>query len=258
MTSAQLFAGKAGEYARYRADYPESVVDAAFESVELGRTDVVADLGSGTGMLSRWLLERGTRVFGVEPDPGMRGVAKQSLAQFGGSFASIAGTAEQTSLPDASVSLVTAGNAFHYFEARSARVEVERILQPGGRVLLIAHDTVAKPNPFMCAYLDFVTSIAPHDAWAFHEPARMSASLNTFFGSDGFHSRDLGDVAFCLTRDGLLGRFLSTSVAPSAEDPRRPQVVARLFDLFESFQQQGTVSFQLGWRYTWSKLEPAG
>jgi SAM-dependent methyltransferase len=255
MSSAHLFRGKATEYAKYRVDYPESVISAAFKSIELSRSDVVADLGSGTGMLSRWLLERGNRVFGVEPDPGMRNVAEQSLSGFGVSFASIEGTAEQTSLPDASVTLATAGNAFHYFNPKSTRAEVERILRPDGRVLLIGHDTVSKPNPFMRAYIDFIASVAPHETWTFHERSRMWESLKTFFGGDGFHAEDLGDFAFRLTWDGLRGRFLSTSVAPPVGDPRRSEVVSRLSDVFETFEQDGTVAFQLRWRYTWSKLE---
>jgi len=255
MSSAHLFRGKAAEYAKYRVDYPEPVIGAAFGSVDLDPSDVVADLGCGTGMLSRWFLERGNRVFGVEPDPAMRNVAEHSLTRFGVRFASIEGTAEQTSLPDASVTLVAAGNAFHYFDAQSARVEVERILRPGGRVLLIGHDMVAEPNPFMRAYIDFVAGVAAPHLWAFHQPDRVPESLKAFFDREAFHPEDLGDFAFPLTWDGLRGRFLSTSVAPPAGDPRRTEVVSQLSEVFEQFEQEGTVSFQLRWRYTWSSLK---
>jgi len=206
-------------------------------------------------MLSRWFLVRGNRVFGVEPDPGMRNVAEQSLSDFGLSFASIDGTAERTSLADDSVTLVTAGNAFHYFDPQPARTEVERILQPGGRVLLIGHDVVSTPNPFMRAYLDFIAGVAPREAWTFHASDRVPQSLKTFFGSDGFQEGDFGDLAFRLTWDELRGRFLSTSIAPPAGDARRSELVSRLFDVFETFEQDGAVSFQLRWRYIWSELK---
>jgi len=93
--ATSLFLGKATEYARYRVDYPESVISAALQSVGIVRDDVIADLGSGTGMLSRWFLERGNRVFGVEPDDGMRQVAEKSLRKFGASYVSVNGTAER-------------------------------------------------------------------------------------------------------------------------------------------------------------------
>jgi len=255
MSSARLFTGKATEYARYRVDYPEPVIRAAFQSIELDGSDVVADLGSGTGMLSRWFLERGARVFGVEPDPGMRNVAEESLARFGESFVSVDGTAEHTSLPDASVMLAAAGNAFHYFDPRAARTEVKRILRPNGRVFLIGHDSAMQPNPFMRAYLDFIASVAPPEISAFHRGDRVSNSLEVFLGDRACRSEDLGDFMFPLTWGGLQGRFLSTSVAPPPGDARRAEVVSRLSDVFQRFEQDGTVSFQLRWRYIWANLE---
>lgn len=253
MNPADLFAGKAAEYAKHRVDYPEAVIGAAFERVGLDRADVVADLGSGTGLLSRWLLERGNAVFGVEPDPGMRGVAEAAFARFGARFTSVEGTAERTSLPDARVTLVTAGNAFHYFDPRAARDEVRRILRPGGRVLLIGHGVTATPNAFMRAYLDLIAAAAPSGAARFHERDRLPRSLEAFFGADGFHTEEVGDVAFPLTSDGLRGRFLSTSVAPPEGDARRSEIVARVADLFQRFERDGTVWFQLRWTFIWSE-----
>jgi predicted RNA methylase len=62
-----FFAGKADAYARYRVDYPQDVISAALSSVDFAAGDVVADLGSGTGMLTRWLLEGGSRVMACDP-----------------------------------------------------------------------------------------------------------------------------------------------------------------------------------------------
>jgi ubiquinone/menaquinone biosynthesis C-methylase UbiE len=214
MGGTSLFHGKAVEYARYRVDYPGTVINAAFESVGVVRADVVADLGAGTGMLSRWFLERGNRVFGVEPDGGMRQVAKDSLQRFGASFTGIDGTAERTSLADSSVSVVAVGNAFHYFDPRAARTEVERILRRSGRVLIVGHDGASKPNDFMQAYLGFIAGVASTDAQFFHQRDRLSRAMETFFVGSRFHEVDMGDHTFNLTWDGLRGRFLSTSVAP--------------------------------------------
>jgi protein-L-isoaspartate O-methyltransferase len=95
MTAApSLFTGKAAAYAKYRADYPALVVHAAMDSVQLAEPDVVADIGAGTGMLSRWFLERGNRVYGVEPDEGMRLAARESLSRFGAAHSSVSGSAE--------------------------------------------------------------------------------------------------------------------------------------------------------------------
>jgi ubiquinone/menaquinone biosynthesis C-methylase UbiE len=248
-----FFRGKAADYARYRVDYPDVVIQSALESVALVPDDIVADLGAGTGMLSRWFLERGNRVLAVEPEPGMREVAQASLTRFGAQHTSIAGTAERTSLIDSSVTLVVAGNAFHYFDAEAARVEVARILRPGGRVLIVGHAHALEPNDFMRAYADFIAPLTSDEMRPFHQAERVSRAAQTFFQGNTFHECDMGDHTFPLTWNGLRGRFLSTSVAPAEGDVRREGVVAQLSDLFGRFAQNAAVPFQLRWRYVWSE-----
>ena len=253
MSTSDFFRGKAADYARYRTDYPNIVIGSALERVGLVPDDIVADLGSGTGMLSRWFLERGNRLLGIEPDPGMREFARASLCGFGAQYTSIAGTAERTSLTDSSVTLVVAGNAFHYFDPELARVEVGRILRPGGRVLIVGHDHASKPNEFMRAYVVFITETTEGEIRPFHQADRVSRAVQTFFRGNTFHERDMDDHTFRLSWDGLRGRFLSTSVAPPEGDLRREGVIARLSDVFRRFEQSGTVPFQLRWRYVWSE-----
>jgi SAM-dependent methyltransferase len=251
MSGTSLFHGKAADYAKYRVDYPATMISAALESVGVARDDVVADLGSGTGMLSRWFLERGNRVFGVEPDHGMRQVAETSLRRFGARFTGIDGTAERTSLGDSSVTVVAVGNALHYFEPLATRTEVDRILQRSGRVLIVGHDGAANPNDFMRAYLDFIAGVAGPEAGFFHQRDRVSQAMETFFAGRPLHEEDMGDHTFNLTWDGLRGRFLSTSVAPSEGDPRRSGVLTQLADVFRRFEKDDTVPHQLRWWYAW-------
>src|SRR5260370_2224617 len=92
---------------------------------------VVADIGSGTGFLSELFLKNGNRVYGVEPNSEMRQAGQEYLASYDG-FSSIEGSAESTTLEDASVDFVTAGQAFHWFEPAKKRGESRRILPPQG------------------------------------------------------------------------------------------------------------------------------
>ena len=73
---------------------------------------VIADMGSGRGLLSELFLRNGNRVYGIEPNKDMRAAGEGYLAEYDG-FSSIDGSAETTTLSEASVDFVTAGQAFH-------------------------------------------------------------------------------------------------------------------------------------------------
>jgi len=254
VSSADLFAGKAEQYARYRADYPADVISAALAAIQLEPADVVADLGSGTGMLARWIVERGNSVFGVEPDAGMRAVAERQLALVGPRFTSVAGTAEATTLPDASLDVIVAGNAFHYFDPLRARAEATRILRRPGRVLIIGHAEALVPNAFMQAYGQFLRSIAGAELSAFHQPDRYASSLRALFGSATVREADVVQSSHAMSWQALSGRFRSTSLMPKDGDPRQSSVLAGLKDVFDAFAVAGSVEFQLAWRYACGAL----
>ena len=75
----------------------------------LGAQAVVADLGSGTGILTRLLLASGAQVIGVEPNDGMRAAAESALAG-NARFRSVRGSAEATTLAAESVDLLGGGS----------------------------------------------------------------------------------------------------------------------------------------------------
>lgn len=130
------FTGRVESYARHRPSYPWAVIELFERECGLASDSVVADVGSGTGILSTLFLENGNRVFGVEPNAEMRAAAERLLGDRS-RFTSVAGTAEDTTLEAGSVDLVVAGQAFHWFDAGRARAEFARTLSPDGWVALI-------------------------------------------------------------------------------------------------------------------------
>ena len=97
MNNIYKFTGKAETYAKYRPTYPQAYIDYLFKTVKLDRESVIAEIGSGTGILLKQLLDRHPCVIGVEPNDDMRGVAERNLAGYTG-FISHVGTAENTLL----------------------------------------------------------------------------------------------------------------------------------------------------------------
>src|SRR5579862_5829531 len=102
----QRFSSRVENYVRYRPGYPAAVIDLLKKECGLASSTVIADVASGTGIFTRMLLENGNRVVGIEPNPGMGKAGGKVFRGYPG-FASVAGTAEATTLPDHSIEMVT-------------------------------------------------------------------------------------------------------------------------------------------------------
>lgn len=136
MDSTAKFTGKAVGYARHRPSYATEFIDYLAASNTLKKGSVIADIGSGTGILTKQLLERGFCVLAVEPNADMRSVAERQLSEYLG-YISVPGTAEETTLVAASVDLVVVAQAFHWFDHDRFKDECRRILKPGAKVALV-------------------------------------------------------------------------------------------------------------------------
>src|SRR6266849_3318238 len=112
---AERFTGRAAAYSKYRPGYPAEILNVLNSEIAFDQGKTVADIGSGTGLLSKLFLQNGNTVFGVEPNDEMRSFAKQSFSGFP-NFVSVKGSAENTTLQDFSVDLVTVGQALHWFD----------------------------------------------------------------------------------------------------------------------------------------------
>lgn len=123
---ARSFGAVAAAYERGRPPYPPEAIDWLLPP---GATRV-ADVGAGTGKLSKQLRDRGVEVIAVEPLAGMR----EQLRQAAPGVTVLAGTAEQIPLADGSVDAVLMAQAWHWVEPKRAVPEVARVLAPGGRL----------------------------------------------------------------------------------------------------------------------------
>lgn len=238
---ASRFSERVHHYVVSRPSYPPAALDAFAVRTGLAPGATVADIGSGTGIFSKLLLERGYRVLGVEPNAGMRGAAEQLLCEEE-RFQSIAGRAEETGVPTASCDAVTAAQAFHWFDSARAREEMHRILKPGGSIVLLWNQRHLDTTPFLRDYEAFL------HAWgtdydkvseSYEDPAEIAA---LYRGAD-WHV-DTFPNAQRFDFDGLCSRLLSCSYVPGADDPRRGPMLAALREVFEEHAVDGTVSFE--------------
>jgi SAM-dependent methyltransferase len=122
-------------YLAYRPRFPRGIIACLREHDALPEDAVVADVGAGTGMLAEIFLEAGHRVLAVEPNGEML-EACRVLAAHEPALQVVEGSAEATMLPDAWVDLIAVGRAMHWFDWPRAHREFQRILRPGGWVLV--------------------------------------------------------------------------------------------------------------------------
>jgi len=142
----ERFSGAAAGYARFRPGYPETLVDWAVAEAAIRAGGRVADVGCGTGILTRMLAHRGFDVVGLDPNEDMLAEARAD----GGGAEYLRGDAEATGLPGRSVGLVTVAQAFHWFDLDAALGEFHRILVPDGHVAAVWN--IRGEGAFMSAY----------------------------------------------------------------------------------------------------------
>jgi SAM-dependent methyltransferase len=237
----ERFSDRVDNYVRYRPAYPPAVLD-ILQPCGLTRDWVIADVGSGPGHLTRLFLAHGNSVFGVEPNRPMREAGERLLAGYAG-FVSIAGAAEATTLDAASVDLVTAGQAFHWFDPQRARAEFARILRPPRWVALIWNERRQDTTPFLAAYARLVREYATNDRRGQQGEAVAPTVLETFFGPGGYRAARVPN-AQVFDFDGLRGRLLSSSYAPMAGYPRHAAMLGELRQLFDAHQADGVVTVE--------------
>ena len=232
------FSDRVADYVRARPRYPRELIPLLQERMHLTPGWVVADIGSGTGFSAEPFLLFGTVVYGVEPNAEMRAAGERMLGHYA-TFHSIAGTAEDTTLAAGSIDLVTAGQAFHWFERARARLEFTRILRPGGWITLFWNRRDVSSSPFARDYEALLERFGTDYQQVRHDNLN-DADIAGFLGPD--LQRAALANAQELDFDGLQARLLSSSYTPPAGDERRTAMLTELRELFDRHQQNGSIT----------------
>jgi SAM-dependent methyltransferase len=235
------FGNRVADYVATRPGYPPGVLDIIRAEAGLTHSSVIADIGSGTGLLTEMFLRNGNTVFGVEPNAEMRAAGEQLLAGYP-NFHSVVGTAEATTLPDASNDLIVAGQAFHWFDPPRARIEFRRILRLNAYVALMWNTRRLDTSPFLRAYEALLEQFGTDYREVVHTNVDH-AKLSAFFGSGGFKSFKV-DNEQLFDREGLRGRLQSSSYTPTPGHPNFEPMMSELNRLFDSLNDCGWVRFE--------------
>jgi SAM-dependent methyltransferase len=230
----EKFSRKAEVYAKYRPSYPKDILEILGVQIGFTKEKIVADCGSGTGILSRIFLDNGNLVYSIEPNDEMRSFAEKDLYQYP-KFVSVNRVAENTGLPSGSIDLVTAGQALHWFDREKARGEFARILKPSGYVMIIYNERKKEDG-----MMDDYDQIIDRNASKSETPDIDTEYLTKFFDSKDYKEFTVPNEQV-LDYDGLIGRATSASYLPSRNDPGFDSLEKDLRRLYDTYQKNGKI-----------------
>jgi len=215
------FGAAASAYQSGRPDYPREAVDWMLEPVrEHGRALRVADVGAGTGKLTRTIVEAGAEVVAIDPDADMLASLRENVH----GVPTFVGTAERIPLPEASVDAVLLGQAWHWVDVEAASTEVGRVLRAGG-VLGLVWNIRDESDPWVARL-----TAAMHGSHAEELLAGDGPRVGAPF--PGLDERRWTWTR-TLTRPALLDMVASRSYIITATDAERDGILANVGALFD-------------------------
>jgi SAM-dependent methyltransferase len=231
------FSNRVEDYVKYRPGYPDALLKYLQNHYHLYTGETIADIGAGTGISTALFLKAGYPVIAVEPNKEMR-EKMEELLNYLPQLKTINGTAENTTLPDHSVDLISAGQAFHWFEPLKARDEFERILKPRGRVAIIWNErktSTSFENEYEKLILKYATdyqkidhrNISDRDIEKFFYP--RACTLKIF---DNHQTFDL---------EGLKGRLASSSYMPARGGAGFSEMTTEAENLFSKYSRDNFI-----------------
>jgi ubiquinone/menaquinone biosynthesis C-methylase UbiE len=248
--SVTRFSSRVENYAKYRPTYPTALIDILNSECGLTPDSVIADVGSGTGILSKLFLENGNTVFGIEPNFAMRNYAERKLWRFN-NFLSVEATAEATTLHSGSIDLVTAAQAFHWFDQPRARAEFARITNPGGCVVLIWNERRVDSSPFLRDYENLLLRYGTDYSRVRHE--NVDSEIADFYSPEAVTLKSIENIQH-FDFESLKGRTRSASYTPEPGDANFESLFSDLEKIFKTHEKDGMVTVEYDTRVYYGRL----
>ena len=233
---AHTFDAWAGEYDRFRPDYPDELFDEIRERLGLSEHPQVVDLGAGTGRASLAMAELGWRVTAIEPGRGMLDLLRKNATDRGLLMSTIQAEAEATGLDPGTAELVTAAQAFHWFDQDRALAEMARITRPGGGVALFWNVRDAERSAFLAEYRDLLDRYAgdENDMGRYERTGRDQLQAR-FAASSAFEPLTLLNIEHevAMTPEQFIGlaftaSYVRAGLSPEEQDRFRLELAAML------------------------------
>jgi ubiquinone/menaquinone biosynthesis C-methylase UbiE len=235
------FSPKADIYANYRWNYNPVAIAEMCQIAGVSKNSVVADIGSGTGMLTSYLLSKVKQIYAIEPNAEMRAIARQNLAH-DPAFISVDALASATTLPDNSIDLIAVGRAIHWFNPETARPEFRRIFKPNGWLAIcqVPYEDLE--------LLEAVKSLKKEEyGWNIAQD-KFQLTKDTNLIAEYFHNNNYKTIKYSsVVKENwqeFMGRICSISVAPNTDNDLFSKFELEAKKIFEHYSSQGILTIK--------------
>ena len=243
----------AGEYDRYRPTYPGELFTLIRRDLSLPARPLVVDLGAGTGRAALAMAGLGWRVTAVEPGRPMLDLLRARASDQGLIVATVQAIAEATGLDAASADLVTAAQAFHWFDKPAALAEMARIVCPGGGVALFWNVRDEERSPFVAEYHRILERYGGVAEGKYLQAGRASgrgstqAALEAAGGFEGTRLHELRHE-LAMRPDDFVGMAFTASYVRALEPDMQERFRGEVLDLQARHGLTGAEPFALPYR----------
>jgi ubiquinone/menaquinone biosynthesis C-methylase UbiE len=233
------FSTKAEKYVEYRPDYPSELIQYFNNTINL-KGKCIADVGAGTGILTKLLLDNGNMVFAIEPNDNMRVNGMKFLHDYKG-VTFVASNAERIQLRDECADVVMVAQAFHWFDASKAAKEFSRILKKDGYTILLWNELNNDEDGFNKEYQKLFNLYSEEYRTIKHE-IELEVIENAFWPNK--LEQIIFDNRQVLERSQFIGRLLSSSFSPNEADATYLNFLNDADLIFKKFQKDGFITIE--------------
>lgn len=233
------FNGKAQFY-NSRPTYPKECIDYLINKFNLTSNCVIADIGAGTGILTKPFLDFGCSVYAIEPNDDMFAELSRNLSNYQ-NIKCLNTSAEETELSSFSCDAVVVGTAFHWFDKDKFHTECKRILKNSKyvAVLRIANNTEADKR------IDKIKHYTEQDL----------NEAKAFFG-DGFLEHICFAYSQSFDEERYINHLLSSAAAPLPSDASFDEYVNKCRGVYRKHFENGIAELPFVVNCYIGRLEP--
>jgi ubiquinone/menaquinone biosynthesis C-methylase UbiE len=234
MDTKRVFSKKAEKYAKYRWDYATGAIETILNITHMSVNTTVADIGAGSGILTKHFLTTAQKVYAIEPNFELRQILTRELGDFL-SVSIMDGSAETTKLLDNSVDVITVAQAIHWFDPEPARQEMMRILKNEGQLVLLRNYGTNQEKYEAIKSL-WKEEYGVNFSVMTERPKEKPSSF--YFRNNDFQTY-VFPFAFQQGWEEFLGTLTTTSFMPDEDHPLFPKLETEAKKVFSRYSNDG-------------------